>query len=579
MSYLVLARKYRPRTFQEVAGQTASTRTLQGAISEERVGHAYLFTGPRGTGKTTSARLFAKALNCEQGPALEPCGTCDRCQALDAGSEVDVIEIDAASNTGVDHVRELRDQAAFAPMRARYKIYVVDEVHMLSKAAFNALLKTLEEPPSHVKFLFATTELHKVPDTIRSRCQILRLSPLSESEIDGKLREVFAAENVTAEEGVTAELARRARGGMRDALSLADQLLAAAGDAPTLADCERLASEGSTSSMGILVEAMLANDRGALLGALPASEGSEAEFLGGLMDYLRGAMLAALVGRGAPVLPPGLDASEVESLAEKGKAMGARRLELWLAELLHARERMRLLPSHARLILEVTLLDLCRPEASIGLDELAQRLAHLEQRLGEGDFTPAAAPSGAPAGTRAAAPAPSAAPAARREAAPAAELTPQPPPQTPTQSPTQSPPQSSSQAPPSRPTEEPQSSEGNTPTRPRVRTNSVADAWTGFLAELEASSAGLHEVVSRRGNLAEFQGGRATIKLAGMQDTEREMIASKRSVKACEVAFQKAIGREVRVVFEDVAATRPGAEDPFTTEVKTLFQGRIEDGR
>ncbi|MEE8469077.1 MAG: AAA family ATPase, partial [Planctomycetota bacterium] len=146
MSYLVLARKYRPRTFSEVVGQEDVTRLLQGAITEQRVGHAYLLTGPRGTGKTTSARLFAKALNCEQGPAVEPCGTCERCQSLDAGSEADVLEIDAASNTGVDHVRDLRDQASYVPLRARFKIFIIDEVHMLSKPAFNALLKTLEEP-------------------------------------------------------------------------------------------------------------------------------------------------------------------------------------------------------------------------------------------------------------------------------------------------------------------------------------------------------------------------------------------------------------------------------------------------
>ena len=254
MSYLVLARKYRPTAFADVAGQEVVTRTLRGAISEARIGHAYLFFGPRGTGKTTSARLFAKALNCEKGPIEEPCGACDRCLSYDAGTEPDLIEIDAASNTGVDHVRSLRDQAGYVPLKARFKVFLIDEVHMLSKAAFNALLKTLEEPPPHVKFLFATTELHKVPDTVVSRCQVLRLSPLSEEQIVGRLDEVFGLEGVEAEPGVSAEIARRARGGMRDALSLADQLLALVGRTPKVADTARLAGEGSTEAIEAVLD-------------------------------------------------------------------------------------------------------------------------------------------------------------------------------------------------------------------------------------------------------------------------------------------------------------------------------------
>jgi DNA polymerase-3 subunit gamma/tau len=219
MSYLVLARKYRPRTFSEVAGQEVVTRVLQGALRDGRIGHAYLFSGPRGTGKTSLARIFAKALNCEQGPTPEPCGRCARCSAIEAGAEVDVVEIDAASNRGIDDARALREEVAYAPMHARSKVYIVDEVHMLTREAFNALLKTLEEPPPHVVFLLATTELHKVIETIRSRCQLVTLALIKEEVIAARLVEILALEGVQPEPGVAEELARSARGSLRDALS------------------------------------------------------------------------------------------------------------------------------------------------------------------------------------------------------------------------------------------------------------------------------------------------------------------------------------------------------------------------
>ena len=363
MSYLVLARKYRPRSFGEVTGQEVVTRTLQGAIEEGRAAHAYLFCGPRGTGKTTTARLFAKALNCEQGPAADPCGTCARCTGSDAGSETDIIEIDAASHTGVDNVRELRDQAAFAPMVARHKIYIIDEVHMLSRAAFNALLKTLEEPPAHVKFLFATTEPHKVPDTILSRCQVLKLSALSEPAIEARLDEVFTAEGIQAEAGVSAAIARRARGGMRDALSLADQLLALVGEAPSLDDTERLTAGTDRAGVERLVRALVSGDRPAVLSALGEGPGGEAEWLDALLEFLRGSLLAAHCGPENP-----LSEAPAEARANMGalaKELGPERLELWLEDLLAAREALRLQPAQGRLTLELCLLRLARPEATI----------------------------------------------------------------------------------------------------------------------------------------------------------------------------------------------------------------------
>jgi len=553
MSYLVLARKYRPKTFEEVAGQESVTRVLRGAIEEGRIGHAYLFTGPRGTGKTTSARLFAKALNCERGPTPRPCNACERCLALDRGAEADVLEIDAASNTGVDHVRDLRDQAGYVPLRARFKVFIVDEVHMLSKAAFNALLKTLEEPPPHVKFLFATTELHKVPDTILSRCQVLRLAPLSEAEIRARLEEIFQAEGIEAEEGVARDLARRARGGMRDALSLADQLLALVGSKPRLADCDRLASEGSSALIELLVERMIAGDPAGTWSALPPVEGNEEELVAGLLEHLRACLVVALCGAQAPVVPGGpYDAPALAALGARAAALGARRLELWLQELIGARERMRVLPAQARVILEVTLLELCRADATLPLDELVARLEALEARLGSSP--PPVSGAHSPERTRAGGPA----------------LAPPPPPRAAAAAPIAA-------SAPSAPAAPSATAATPTETRPRVRTTSAADAWAGFLAELAETSPSLHEVVTRRGRLEALAGERAVVKLTGLAEDERVLLAERRNQRTCSRAFSQALGREIEVALEDAGRQRPGADDPFTREVAQLFEGRIEE--
>ena len=236
MSYEVFARKYRPQTFDDIVGQAHVTRTLKNAVEQNRLAHAYLFVGPRGTGKTSTARILAKALNCVKGPTVTPCGKCDNCREIAAGNSLDVIELDAASNRGIDDVRELRDNVRYAPAKSRFKIYIIDEVHMLTKEAANALLKTLEEPPKHVIFCLATTEPEKLPITILSRCQRFDLHRIATNLIAQQLQTISVKEKLILEPAAAHAIARGAEGGMRDAESMLDQLVAFCGEKITEPD-------------------------------------------------------------------------------------------------------------------------------------------------------------------------------------------------------------------------------------------------------------------------------------------------------------------------------------------------------
>src|SRR6187397_2179431 len=237
MAYQVLARKYRPQRFDDVVGQEVVTRTLRNAIASKRIAHAFVFAGSRGCGKTTTARILARALNCEKGPTPDPCGKCDTCIEIAEGRDLDVLEIDAATHTGVDAVREvIVEPLSIAPMRGRYKIFIIDEVHRLSKQAFDALLKSIEEPPPYVKFMMATTDLHSVPATIQSRSQVFELKTLSFNAIRDQLKQVTTREKVKVDDAALALVARAAEGSMRDALSSLDQVLAFTTDAVTAAD-------------------------------------------------------------------------------------------------------------------------------------------------------------------------------------------------------------------------------------------------------------------------------------------------------------------------------------------------------
>src|SRR5437763_3273598 len=300
--YLVLARKYRPQRFQDLTGQEHVVRTLVNALKSGRVAHAFLFTGPRGCGKTTSARILARALNCQKGPTPEPCGACGPCVDIAAGTDVDVQEIDAASNNGVDDVRALREAAKYLPARDRYKIYIVDEVHMLSGAAFNALLKTLEEPPGHIKFLLATTDPQKLPATILSRVQRHNIQLVPLGKIVARLREIAQSEKVAVSDGALSLAGRQAQGSMRDALSLLDQLFSAHDPAAgEISDREAAETLGALDDSVVreTVAAVLARDPAAAMsGVVRAYEqGADMKRLAEeLAAHARNLVLAALPG-------------------------------------------------------------------------------------------------------------------------------------------------------------------------------------------------------------------------------------------------------------------------------------------
>src|SRR5690349_7614156 len=265
MSYQVLARKWRPRKFVELVGQEHVVRALTNALDTGRMHHAYLFTGTRGVGKTTIARIFAKSLNCERGESADPCGECAVCTAVDAGRFVDLLEIDAASNTGVDDVREVIENAQYAPARGRFKVYLVDEVHMLSKPAFNALLKILEEPPQHVKFLLATTDPQKLLVTVLSRCIKFNLKRLTPEQIGGQMRHILGAEQIAFDDEGIDVLARAADGSLRDGLSLLDQAIAHGGGALHAHEVHAMLGTVERAKVRVLLDILAAGDGTALI--------------------------------------------------------------------------------------------------------------------------------------------------------------------------------------------------------------------------------------------------------------------------------------------------------------------------
>jgi DNA polymerase-3 subunit gamma/tau len=301
MDYQVSARKYRPGTFDDVVGQSHVVQTLMNAIGTKRIAHAFLFSGTRGVGKTTVARILAKALNCEQGPTGSPCNTCVNCQEITQGTSVDVVEIDGASNTSVDDVREIRENVKFTPFRGQYRVYIIDEVHMLSNSAFNALLKTLEEPPAHVVFIFATTEIHKIPATILSRCQHYNFRRISKAEIVQRLRHVADQDGLAIEDRSLLALARASEGSMRDGLSLLDQVIAFGGKTIRHQDLEALLGAVPQERVRALIEAVIEQQSAKALQVIAGllDQGHDVRaYCADLVEYVRNMLVAAVVPSG-----------------------------------------------------------------------------------------------------------------------------------------------------------------------------------------------------------------------------------------------------------------------------------------
>jgi DNA polymerase-3 subunit gamma/tau len=323
MSYTVLARKYRSSNFDELVGQEHVANTLKRAIESGRIAHAYLFCGTRGTGKTSTARILAKALNCQKfdAPTPNPCGKCDSCLAIARGDDLDVIEIDAASNTGVDNVREIIENAQYRPSRSRFKVYIIDEVHMLSKSAFNALLKTLEEPPSHVKFILATTEPEKVLPTILSRCQRYDFRSISSKEIAAHLKEICKKEKISAEDDALALVAKAGAGSMRDALSLLDRLLSLGDKKLTVKDVEQMLGLPKAQLIFELIDSIGAGNVKQTLekaDGLISSGLSPDGLIAALSDHLRNLLIALTCGKNSGLVDmPGLNESELLVQAAK----------------------------------------------------------------------------------------------------------------------------------------------------------------------------------------------------------------------------------------------------------------------
>lgn len=387
MAYVALYRKHRPQNFDSVIGQPHIVRTLKSAIEKNKVAHAYLFSGPRGTGKTSTAKILARALNCQHGPTTDPCGTCASCRKITEGASMDVLEIDAASNRGIDEIRSLRDTVGFLPVDGRYKVYIIDEVHMLTTEAFNALLKTLEEPPAHILFILATTEPHKIPATIHSRCQRYDFRRISAADIESRLANIVDQMQLNIEKQALKLIATAAEGGMRDALSLLDQCLTIGDGTITEQDILGLLGMVGHTWTTKLIETIAQKDSKQTLlvfSQLLANGKDPRQTLIELAEHMRNLLLAQIA-------PEAVDTTcDRDTLIRQSRMIETDHLTRMIKRLYEGAQESKY-TSDPRISAEITLLDLCAHQYSDSeIDRLIARIADLEDKIANNTITPAA---------------------------------------------------------------------------------------------------------------------------------------------------------------------------------------------
>jgi len=542
VAYLVYARRFRPQRFDEIVGQKSVVGTLANALRTDRVGHAYLFCGPRGTGKTTTARILAKALNCEQRSTPEPCCACDQCRRTSSGESLDLVEIDAASHRKIEDIRELREGVWSSTLGSRFRVYIIDEVHMLTTEAFNAFLKVLEEPPPHVKFVLCTTDPQKMPETVRSRCQRLDFRRLAASDVVARLRQIAEKETLEVSDDALREIARHAEGGLRDAEVLLEQLSVYTEDAITVDDVRALTGTVDAAKLGRVAQALGRGRAGEALEVVDGifESGTDAgELLDALVSHLRDALALDACGEDSPLVR----ARGIDLDAVRGTASSLSQEELlYAAAVLQAARKEAKVSPQPRTVMELALLRLSKIKELVSLEELASRLRGAAlpvagEETGRGHDVPERAPrpKQSPPADREAARvrAPEAAP--REQAPPPAEPEAPPPPPPPLPPPLPPPPAG------------------------ELTLEEVAKRWALIQAAVGKRSV-IAGALLKNGEPSRVDGDRVYLGFSAQWAFHRQRLSEPESLTLIAQAASEVLGRPVAVVLE--AAAKAGGERP-----------------
>jgi len=534
VAYLVYARRFRPQRFDEVVGQKSVIETLTNALRSDRVGHAYLFCGPRGTGKTTTARILAKALNCEERSTPEPCCACDQCRRTSSGESLDLVEIDAASHRKIEDIRELREGVWSSTLGSLFRVYIIDEVHMLTTEAFNAFLKVLEEPPPHVKFVLCTTDPQKMPETVRSRCQRLDFRRLAASDVVARLRQIAEKETLSVDDDALREIARHAEGGLRDAEVLLEQLSVYTEDAITVDDVRALTGAVDAAKLGRVAEAL---GRGRAGEALEVTDGifesgtDAGELLDALVSHLRDALALDACGEDSPLVR----ARGIDLDAVRGTASSLSQEELlYAAAVLQAARKEAKVSPQPRTVMELALLRLSKVKELVSLEELASRLRGAAlpvagKETGRGHDVPERAPRRKQS------------PPADREATrvPARESAPR----------EEAPPPVEPEAPPPPPP----------PPSGELTLEEVAKRWAFIQAAVGKKSV-IAGALLKNGEPSRVEGDRVYLGFSAQWAFHRQRLSEPESLSLIARAASEVLGRPVTVVLE--AAAKAGAARP-----------------